>query len=116
MPMSAAAMEGIQVNGHHWQRQIRLGYEPKKLGALNNAAMAGETIDDKEVEAIAERIASNVRSFAKMHPQFEHLEQEAENLEMVADCGLEEVNAVMSDLYDAFDFNRILVVSPRLSP
>ena len=35
----------------------------------------------------------------------------ADDLEEMADCGLEEVRAVMNRLYDEFDYQRICVVS-----
>lgn len=114
MPISAAAMEGIQDNGHRWRASIRLGFGPALLGKLNDKRNGGEEVDDAEVERLALKIVENLRSFAKRNPDYSVLERRADNLEMVADCGLEEVNCAMGELYDTFDYCRILVEAPRL--
>ena len=112
--MSAAAIDGISANGHRWKARISLGFGPGELGRLNDRLSDGEKVDDAEVEEITLRIVANVRSFAKRNPQFDSLERRADELELFADCGLEEVNCAMTELYDDFDWHRILVERPRI--
>jgi hypothetical protein len=114
MPISEVCMDGIKANGHRWKARIRLGQWPALLGRLNDVASDGGTVDEAEVERIALRIVASVRNYAKMHPQYDSLERRADEIELVADCGLEEVNHAMGELYDDFDWHRILVESPRL--
>jgi hypothetical protein len=114
MPISEVCMEGIRANGHKWRDRIRLGLEPSLLGRLNDKLADGEAVDDSEVERLTLRIVENVRRFAAKRPQYDSLERRADDLEMAADCGLEEVSFFMGELYDDFDWHRILVESPRL--
>jgi hypothetical protein len=113
MPMSEAAMEGIRVNGHRWQRRIN-GLKPhtEVLGKANDAHNDGEPYDEKATEAAVQAIVKIVRSFAnsvKDDNLQRDLLHDADDLEMVEDCEIEDINHEMNDLYDTFDFHRVLV-------
>lgn len=113
MPMSQAALDGIAVHGHRWRHHISLADQTQIMGSM------GENTSDDEVEACARLIVSQVRAFADglgrlAHPTAElavALRYEADKLDDVADCGLDEVRDAMTSLYDEFDFQRICVVS-----
>ena len=113
MPISEVCMDGIKANGHRWKHTIRLGQWPALLGKLNDRE--GDVLES-EVEPIAEKIVAIVRAYVERHTWAKEtdLARRADELEMVADCGLEEVNFAMNELYDSFDYWRILVQSPRL--
>jgi hypothetical protein len=106
-----AAMEGIKAHGHGWMHRIYLGDWPEKIGALNSRAADGKDVDDKEVEKIAMVIVETVRNYVARWEwaQATDLEKRADELEMLADCGLDEVNHALDELYDSFDYWRILV-------
>lgn len=116
MPISEAAMGGIRANGHRWRHRINLGQWPAMLGKLNDAEEAGVEVDENEVERVTLEIVEAVRRcVAKSDWAAEtDLGSRADDLEMVADCGLEEVNCAMNELYDSFDYWRVLVEAPRL--
>lgn len=109
---SAAAIEGIGVHGLRWRHRINLGTAPARIGQLNDAASDGQPVDDKEVEALAEAVVAAARRFVEsnLHLDSYYLSEAADSLEASADCGLEEVNHAMGELYDALDFCRILVI------
>jgi hypothetical protein len=114
MAMSEACLAGIKANGLRWKHRIRLGQWPALLGKLNDQGDA--VADDAEVERYAMKIVELVRAFVRRNAwaQETDLDRRADELEMVADCGLGEVNFAMNELYDSFDYWRILVEAPRL--
>lgn len=111
MPMSMAAMDGIRDNGHRWQHTLR-GMKPhtELLGKIND----GDTeITMAQGEAAVEAIVHRVRSFAQAVGNErirDDLDRRADELEMVADCDIEDINFAMEELYDACDYWRILVL------
>jgi hypothetical protein len=115
MPLSQAAMDGITANGHGWKHHISLGGQTEIMGKMTEGTPEQEGTPDAEVEACARAIVGHVRTFA-IRIAADHsdlatwLLHEAEQLEEVADCGLDEVRHAMSSLYDEFDFQRICVV------
>ena len=113
---SAAAIEGLRANGLRWNRRFRIGLGPSLLGKYNDAAETDSPATDEQVEEAALKIVAAVRAFAKGvdEPERGDLERRADELEMVADCGLDEVNFAMGELYDSFDYWRILVETPRM--
>ena len=114
MPITEAAMSGIRDHGHRWKRRICLGQSPALLGRLNDAAADGEDVDDAEVERLALSIVESVRRACQDQdwPADIDLTQRADDLEGASDCGLDEVNYFMGELYDSFDYWRILVDRP----
>ncbi len=102
-------MDGIKVNGHRWRHRISLGQWPLLLGKLND--LGDFEADDAEVERAALGIVAAVRVVVASQKWAERtdLSRRADELELVADCGLGEVNFAMSELYDSFDFWRVLV-------
>lgn len=115
MPMSQAAMDGISANGHRWKFFIH-GMKPftQALGKLNDAENDGQEVADADVEKKVQEIIKIVRDFAGKTDNVrlrDDLLNDADNLEMVEDCGLDEVNFQMGNLYDTFDFHRVLVQS-----
>lgn len=114
MPLSEACLAGIRANGHRWKHTIGLGQWPALLGKLNDQRDVGA--DDAEVERCALKIVALVRAFVDRRDWAKEtdLARLADDLEMVADCGLAEVNEAMGELYDSFDYWRILVEAPRL--
>jgi hypothetical protein len=112
MPMSEAAMDGIAANGHRWKLRIH-GIRPfvQPLADANNLNNDGKPYDQKAVEAAVDGIVIAVRNFAltKTGNLKEALEDAADNLDMVADCEIDDVNHYMEELYDLFDYHRILV-------
>lgn len=105
-------MDGIAANGRGWKHRISLGGQTEIMGKMDD-----DTTDDA-VQKCAEAIIARVRTFADRlhkHPDTaalaDRLRDEAEALEAVADCGIDEVRWAMSSLYDQFDFSRICVVS-----
>jgi hypothetical protein len=109
MVMSAAALAGIRDNGHGWKYDISLGGLTATIGAM------GYNTPDSEVEQCAVRIAEAIRRFATIiHRRDERLatvlDDEANEIEYVADCGLDEVRERLSAMYDTFDYERICVV------
>lgn len=111
--MSQACLDGIKVHGHRWKHRIRLGQWPALLGKLNNQGDAAA--DDAEVERCAMKIVEIVRAYVDRNEWAKEtdLSRRAEDLEMAADCGLGEVNFAMGELYDSFDYWRILVEAPH---
>jgi hypothetical protein len=116
MPMSQAAMDGISANGHRWKSRIN-GLKPhtEVLGKANDANNDGEPYDHDATEKAVQDIIKIVRSFADKLPDESSLKQDllhdADDLEMVEDCDIEDINHEMNDLYDSFDFHRVLVAS-----
>jgi hypothetical protein len=112
MPMSAAAMDGIRDNGHRWRMRIT-GIKPfiQPLADANNLDNDGQPYDAKAVEAAVQGIVAATRNFAlgKAENLKLDLEARADDLEMVEDCDLDDINHYMGELYDAFDYHRILV-------
>lgn len=118
MPMSEAAMDGIRDNGHRWKHQITLRDLTQPLGDLNERYDdgAGEAPKREETEPLVDKIVERVRAFVKQ--RFERhgtddpigidLDRRADELEMIADCDIEEINHAMGELYDSFDYWRIL--------
>lgn len=104
-------MDGIRDNGLRWKHTLRgLGPHTKVLGRINDGDME---ITMAEGEAAVKAIVSRVRAFAQATSD-EHLrdvlERRAEELENVADCGIEEINWAMGELYDALDYHRVCAV------
>lgn len=116
MPMSLAAMDGIRENGHRWKLTIR-GLKPftETLGKANDANNDGESYDHTVVEKAVQGIVEKVRKFCETKdvladPRIEgELLSAAADLECVEDEDIEEINDAMGQLYDAFDYWRILV-------
>jgi hypothetical protein len=113
MPMSQAAMDGIAANGHRWKHTIR-GMKPhtEVLGKANDANGDGNDYDRAAVEKAVQSIVKITRSFADRTSDSnvaDHLRLRADDLECVEDCDIEDINYAMNDLYDEFDFHRILV-------
>jgi hypothetical protein len=115
MPMSAAAMDGIAAHGHRWKRRIN-GLKPhtEVLGKANDANNEGQAYDHDATEKAVQGIIKSVRSFAQSitdEALQRDLLHDADDLEMVEDCDIEDINHEMNDLYDTFDFHRVLVAS-----
>lgn len=116
MPMSMAAMDGIRDNGHRWKLTIT-GLKPftEVLGKANDLNNIGKPYDQKTVEKAVQGIVAKVREFAETKdvladPRIEgELLSAAADLECVEDEDIEEINDAMGQLYDAFDYWRILV-------
>jgi hypothetical protein len=113
MPMSQAAMDGIAANGHRWKYTIR-GMKPhtEVLGRANDAYNDGESYDEKATEKAVQSIVKIVRAFADNTSNErlrDDLRHDADDLEMVEECEIEDINMEMNDLYDTFDFHRVLV-------
>lgn len=109
-----ASIAGVAAHGLRWRHQIHLGNWPAQLGKLNDRASDGEDIDDAEVEKAALGIVAAVRATYEREgwAKDTDLDRRADDLEMAADCGIEEVNFMMNELYDSFDYWRVLVVRP----
>jgi hypothetical protein len=115
MPMSQAAMDGIATNRHRWKFIIR-GLKPytEVLGKANDAHNDGQPHDEKATEEAVQNIIRVVRAFADKTSNErlrDDLRHDADDLEMVEDCEIEDINYEMNDLYDTFDFHRVLVRS-----
>lgn len=106
-------MDGIRDNGSGWKFRIHgMKTHTETLGKANNSNNDGESYDRKVVEAAVQSIVKVVRGFADRASDSniaEHLRYRADNLEMVEDCDIEDINEAMGDLYDEFDYHRILV-------
>lgn len=116
MPITQAAMDGINANGHRWQHRITLAPYTAMLGKLNDRNGDGDTPTREEIEPVVENIVAKVRSFAEARLRRDDNDQigrdlasRADDLECVSDCEIEEVNHAMNELYDSFDFWRVLV-------
>jgi hypothetical protein len=115
MPMSAAAMDGISANGHRWKYTIRgMKAHTEVLGRANDAFNDGQPYDEKATEQAVQSIIKVVRAFADKTSDErlrDDLRHDADDLEMVEDCEIEDINHEMNDLYDTFDFHRVLVAA-----
>lgn len=116
MPISAAAMDGIRSNGHRWKMTITgLKRYTEVLGRANDAANEGLDYDRKANEVAVQGIVKVVRAFAENEAAAKDVEMErdllsnADDLECVEDDAIEEINWAMNQLYDSFDYHRILV-------
>lgn len=107
MPMSEAAMDGIRDNGNRWKYELRLSDLTQKLGAFEANA------PESEVETVTSELIDRLRHHVGHHPDrpYSHpLILAVEDLFSVADCGIEEVRFALTDIYDIFDYHRVLVL------
>lgn len=111
-------MAGITANGRGWKLRIVLSPAPFEIGKLNTRlAEEGISPTREELEPLVEDIVRRVRSFSdarfRRNGDGDEIAREfaflADDLEMVADCDIEEVNEALDFLYDAFDYWHVLV-------
>lgn len=107
--MSQAAIDGISENGFRWRHRLSLRPMTTRLAALNERD--GGTREERE--PLVEKIVAIVRQFAKDNSlsnerMASDLIMRADELACLADCDLEDINHGMNDLYDSFDFWRVL--------
>lgn len=109
MPISAAAMSGIETHGHRWRYEINLRGQPERLGD-EEALVVGDCL------AIRDSILADLRKFlgrtfkAPDADLRAGIEAQLDDLEMAGD-DIEELRAVLADLYDIFDFHRVCVIA-----
>jgi uncharacterized protein YgfB (UPF0149 family) len=109
MPMSEAAIQGSRVNGHRWKHELSLRGQSEIMGKMNSAT------SDDDVAKCANAIVGYVRAFIARLPAdqkalADEITHDADTLEEMADCGLDEVRNAMVFLYDTLDYNRVCVV------
>jgi hypothetical protein len=109
MAMAEAAIQGIGVHGLRWKHNISLGGETEIMGKMNSAT------PDEDVRVCADQIAHHVRAFISCLPDdkkalADELAYDADDLEEMSGCGIDEVRSSMKRLYDTFDYNRVCVV------
>lgn len=121
MPMSAAAIDGISNNGHRWKHRLTsITLFTKELGALNDrldgrddhdqiivprAESEGAVMD--LIKAVRVWIYDNEATLDK--GAIDDLRAKLDDLEAVEDCDMAEINYAMGELYDSFDYWRVLV-------
>lgn len=105
--MTPAALDGIAVNGLRWKHSIRLRdvMEPMK---------DADALKTGDVGRILDLVAKRVKAFASL-PKVAgdtdlsyRLSNAVDDLETCDDCP-EEARHVLNDLFDVFDFHRVLV-------
>lgn len=110
MPMSAAAMSGIQVHGHRWRLEISFNGQPARLSD-EDSLKVGDCAD------IRDHIVATVRKWLEMRHVQEvlgaddrsALEAAVDDLDM-SDDDPDELKHALNELYDQFDFYRVCVV------
>lgn len=114
MPTTQAALDGIRVNGLRWKFNLRglIRPETEALGKINDLDSDGYTCDDADVERHAKTIVDKLRQWVEKTTLLSDmakldLRHHIDNLDEVADCGIEEVNDAMNRIYDDFDYYRI---------
>lgn len=109
MPISAAALAGIQANGHRWKYEIAISAHTSKIGSFD------ETTPADQISAERDAIVAKVKRWldARTKPEENDMRNDIESkiidLEMV-DESVEEVRYALNDLFDEFDFYRVVVV------
>ena len=115
MPVSQAAIDGIEKNGLAWRRKINLGEGIAEMAALNDAYAEGEDTDYAKMEEAALKVAARLRELHEKTTWARDLggtlnfQDLAEELEAVADETLDDVNEVMERVYNVCDFQRIVI-------
>lgn len=102
--MSAAA-DGIRDNGFRWN-SVRLGVsaEAKKIGEI-----VDEKRPEDELEKLAESVVAKLRAYPCISGRMKRdFAEAADELEGIADCGIDEVTAVLGRVYDHLDYWRVL--------
>jgi repressor of nif and glnA expression len=127
MPISAAAMDGIRDNGLRWRYRMNglLKSETAKLGEFNDR-IDGQDDDDQlivlrsESEPVVMEIVRKVRGWLNDNKRAvpiaarlpaharDSLAARLDDLECVEDCAIQEINFAMNELYDEFDYWRVL--------
>lgn len=106
MPISAAAMSGIQANGHRWKHELRLSDQTNKLGEPDDLTVG-------DLEGIRDEIVRRVRVFIdRKGPETDMghwLAGVIVDFEMV-DGEVQELRNYLNDLYDEFDYWRVCVL------
>jgi hypothetical protein len=106
--MSEAAIAGIRHNGHKWLFEISLDGLPAKIGEWEEGVTSAE-----DIEKARAGIITRVREFLQRptinNDMRHYIENVIVDLEMV-DAEIEEVRYCLSDLYDQFDFYRVVVL------
>lgn len=104
-----ASLDGIAAHGMRWRYHINLSQWTRAIGKLNDR---DDEVSRDELEPLVNAIVAKVRRFAEIHRAREgmayDLERRADELEMLSDCEISEVNHFMGELYDSFDYWRIL--------
>lgn len=107
---SAAAIAGIGANGLRWRYEVRLSDLSKIVGEINDS---GPDVRGEELARTLHGIAKRTRKFLELKgieadfPALEAL-QWLEGFD-VSDVDMEAVNEALNDLWDFFDYERILV-------
>lgn len=123
MPTSEAAIAGIKANGHKWRYQMPRDYlqpEISKLAEFNNRIDGRDDYDQTivpcdESEPVVEALRVKVEQWAQRsrtlpHEALEAIQSALEELETIQDCCMEEVNYGLNNLWDEFDYYRILIL------
>jgi len=101
---SAAALAGISTNGHRWKHQIRLAHLSKQVGQGD--------LTEQQIDAIRKETVKRVRLFlltATFKEMVYEIESSIEELEVI-DPDLEELRDSYTNLFDLFDYWRIVAV------
>lgn len=121
MPISNAAMDGIRDHGHRWRYRMAglLKSETAKLGEFNDRIDGRDDGDQQivlrsESEPVVMEIVRKVRGWLSdnalrlpAHAR-DSIVARLDDLECVEDCSIREINFAMNELYDEFDYWRIL--------
>lgn len=110
MPMSAAAMSGIQVHGHRWRLEISYSGQVDRLGDV-------ESLKVGDCAAIRDHVVNHTRAWLKNTRVLQVLDEDdryrigniLDDLEMCEDDP-DELRVELNNLYDQFDFLRVCVV------
>lgn len=120
MPMSAAAIAGIRHNGNRWRYRMNglIKDECLKLGELNDRIGDrddGEQtiVSREESEPVVISLRTKVSKWLDRQRRMPdeivtNVKCRLDDLEMVEDCGMGEINYALNDLFDEFDYWRIL--------
>lgn len=127
MSMSEAAMDGIRLNGHGWQFTLKGLIKPETmtLAKLNDLIwyshgnpddMDQLVVPRSESEPVVERIITKMKDWItdnfddpEASEMCHHITSRLVELEAISDCCMGEINFAMDNLYDTFDFWRVLV-------
>ena len=124
MPMSEAALAGIETNGRGWKHRIG-GLRPltQRIGQFNDRGGPQDMGEAAELDGILKTIARKVTTFRENNPEFAEdwrLDDVVEWLEdndtvqelddsQDPEAWMGEVNYQLNELCDWSDYNRVLI-------
>jgi hypothetical protein len=104
---SEAAIAGISAHGLRWRHRISLAGRADAIGEMDESTPESEINDART--AIVSRVKNFIIGFPENSDMRVSVEDKLDDLETV-DAELEEVRFALGELYDAFDYYRIVVV------